>query len=216
MKRDPVPAQLIPLAWTPLGITMGEGRQGVGIALAGLYDWIDRTFPAEDERAFVASMRDLELLIRVGWESPYPERLDERSVLNVEDLPDDVVDALARPAEALVQCAACRRLCVRDDFAWKEKQLCAWDYHTQVFGKRGPWRAGRYEDRHFETLPACAYIAPELLAELEVEALLTVGELDESATKALVNTLLESEPSRAHMAVKTGSGIVVLREKSLP
>ncbi len=71
-----------------------------------------------------------------------------------------------------MQCAACRRLCVRDDFVWKEKQLCAWDYHAQVFGKRGPWHNGPYEERHFETLPACAYVAVGLLGELGVELVL--------------------------------------------
>jgi hypothetical protein len=216
LKGDKIAAQLIALAWTPLGIAVGEGRQEVGIPLAGLFDWVERTFPPEDEQAFVASMRDVELLARVGWDSPFPERLDDRSVLNVEDLPDELADALARPPGALVQCGACRRLCVRDDFTWKEKQLCAWDYHAQVFGKRGPWREGSYEARHFETLPACAYLAPDLLEELGVEVLLAVAEFDEPATQAIVDTLLEHDRAHSHMAVRTASGITVLREKSLP
>jgi hypothetical protein len=191
---------------------VGVDSQEVGIPLSGLADWIDRTFPPDDERAFIASMRDLELLTRIGWNSPLPDKLDERSVLNVEDLPDEVADALTEPPVALVQCAACRRLCVRDDFKWKEKQLCAWDYHAQVFGKRGPWHEGAYEARHVETLPSCAYVAPALLDELGVEVLLTVAQLSDGATHAIVNALLERDPARSHMAVKTANGLVVLRE----
>jgi hypothetical protein len=191
---------------------MGTDPQEVGLPLSGLIDWIDRTFPADDEHAFVASMRDLELLTRIGWDAPLPQPLGERSVINVEDLPDEVADALAHPPVALVACSACRRLCVRDDFMWKEKQLCAWDYHAQVFGRRGPWREGAYETRHFETLPSCAYVAPELLAELRVDVLLTVAEISDSAAHSIVNALLEGDAGRSHMAVKTASGFVVLRE----
>ena len=205
-------ARLISLAWTPLGIAVGADSQEVGIPLSELVDWIDRTFPPDDEHAFVASMRDLELLTRIGWNSPLPDTLDERSILNVEDLPDEIADALTQPPVVLVQCAACRRLCVRDDFTWKEKQLCAWDYHAQLFGKRGPWHEGAYEPRHLETLPSCAYIAPALLDELGVEVLLTVAELSDDATHAIVNALLERDPARSHMAVKTARGFVVLRE----
>ncbi|MFZ0030571.1 MAG: hypothetical protein WAK84_01700 [Candidatus Cybelea sp.] len=211
-----ITAHLIPLAATPLGLVLGEGRQEAAVPLDGLFDWIDRTFPADDDYAFVASVRDLELLIRTGWHSPYPQDLDERSVLNVEDIPDEMANALARPPVALEQCAACRRLCIRDDFVWKEKQLCAWDYHAQVFGKRGPWREGAYEERHFETLPSCAYVAPGLLTELGVDVLLTVAELSESAVHAIVNRVLELDPARSNMAVKTESGIVLLREAATP
>jgi len=203
---------LLPLAWTPVGVAIGDRRESADVPLPGLYDWIDRAFPADDERSFVASMRDLELLLRVGWSSSLPQRLDESSVINLEDLPDELVDALARPPVELVQCAACRRLCVRDEFVWKEKQLCAWDFHAQVFGKRGPWREGLYEERHFASLPACAYVVPGLLDELGVAVLMSLGELDEPACRRLVEALLQGDPARAHMAVSTGSGLVVLRE----
>jgi len=183
------------------------------VARSGIFEWADRTFPADDERAFVGSLRDLELLLRVGWSSPFPETLDERSILNVEDLPDELIDGLARPALELVQCAACRRLCVRDDFIWKERQLCAWDYHAQVFGKRGPWREGTYEARHFEGLPHCAYLVPELVEELGVEILLTLGDLPEATAHAIVATLLEGTRAPSYMAVRTATGIVLLHEK---
>jgi hypothetical protein len=209
---EPVTARLIPLARTPLGIAVGDSRQDVAVPLSGLFDWMDRTFPAEDEHAFVAPLRDVELLARIGWNAALPERIDESNVINVEDLPEEIVDALAQPPVALVQCDACRRLCVRDDFVWKEKQLCAWDYHAQVFGRRGPWHDGAYEERHFATLPACAYVALPLLAERRVEAVLTVGAVEESVAAAIVNALLAGDAGRPHMAVRTHGGLTVLRE----
>ncbi|MBV8531139.1 MAG: hypothetical protein JO104_07455 [Candidatus Eremiobacteraeota bacterium] len=213
MKDATIAARLIPLARTPLGVTIGDSRQEVGISIGGLFDWVDRTFPPDDENAFVASLRDLELLARIGWDAPFPERLDQGAILNIEDVPEDVADALAVAPMALEQCATCRRLCVRDDFAWKGKQLCAWDYHSQVFGRRGPWHDGQYEERHFETLPSCAYVAPALLAGLGIEPVLTLASLGEPAARAVVNTVLAAESGRSHMAVRAATGIWVLREQ---
>ena len=211
-KNGAITAHLVALAWTPLGIALGEGRQAVQIQLSDLFDWVDRTFPASDEHAFVAPLRELELLARIGWDSKLPQRLDGSNVLNVEDLPEDIAEAISRASVALVQCAACRRLCVRDDFAWKEKQLCAWDYHAQVFGKRGPWRTGPYEVRHLANLPFCAYLVPELVAEMQVDIVVTVDRLPETTVTAIVNAALETAPSRAHLAVRTSSGLAILRE----
>jgi hypothetical protein len=194
-------------------MVLGETRQDVTIARRDLFDWVDRTFPPADDHAFIAPLRDLELLARIGWESPLPEVLSEGNVLNDDDLPDEIAEAFARPAETLVQCATCHRLCVRDDFVWKEKQLCAWDYHTQVFGKRGPWQTRPYETRHLETLPSCAYVAPSLLTDLRVDVILTVGALSEPAARTIVNAALDGAPVSAHMAVRTVAGIVVLREE---
>jgi hypothetical protein len=208
-----ITARLVPVAWTPAGVVVGDTWQNVGIALAGLFDWVDRTFPPEDERAFIAPMRDIELLARIAWEAPLPETIDESSVLNIEDVPEDIADGLAHPPAPVVQCAACRRLCVREEFVWKEKQLCAWDYHTQIFGKRGPWRNGAYEERHFETLPQCAYVAPPLLADTAVDVVLTVSEVDETTAAAMINVLLDADPQRPYMAVRTAAGgFTVLRE----
>jgi hypothetical protein len=212
LKGDRVTATLVPIAWTPLGIALGSTRRGVGLSLGGLFDWIDRTFPADDDHAYVASLRDLELLARIEWNAPFPETLDERCIVNLDDLPDDLAAALAQSPATLIQCGACRRLCVRDDFVWREKQLCAWDYHAQVFGKRGPWRDGLYEPRHFETLPSCSYVAPELLAELGVEVLMTIRELEPAPSAVVLNALLENDAGRPHMVVRTGAGLAVLRE----
>jgi hypothetical protein len=105
---------------------------------------------------------------------------------------------------------------VRDEFVWKEKQLCAWDYHAQAFGKRGPWRNGPYEERHFETLPACAYVAPPLLAELNVEAVLATADLDEAVARNAVNLVLGADASAPHLAVRIEGGYTVLRETAPP
>jgi hypothetical protein len=209
-----ITARLIPVAWTPAGVVVGDAWQNAGIALTGLFDWIDRTFPPEDERAFVAPARDIELLARIGWHAPLPELVDESSVLNIEDVPEEIADALAHPPAPVVACAACRRLCVRDEFVWKEKQLCAWDYHGQVFGRRGPWRNGVYEERHFQTLPACAYVAPPLLLDTGVEVVLVINAVDEATAQAAIAVLLAADGDRPHLAVRTGGGFTVLREPS--
>lgn len=202
----------MPLAWTPAGVVLGDAWQRVGIALTGVIDWADRTFPPEDERAFIAPVRDIELLARVEWSAPVPERLDEDAVLNIEDLPEDVAEGLAHPAAPITQCSACRRLCVRDEFVWKERQLCAWDFHGQVFGKRGPWREGAYEERHFDSLVRCAYVAPALLGELGVEVVLAIEGVEEEIARRLVDVLLAQDEGRAHLAVRTENGLRVLRE----
>lgn len=210
--KGAITARLVSVAWTPIGVVIGDSWQNVGIALPNLLDWVDRTFPPEDEHSFVAPMRDIELLARVQWHAELPETLTDETVLNIEDVPEDIANGLAHPPSTIVQCAACRRLCVRDDFVWKEKQLCAWDYHAQVFGKRGPWRDGPYEDRHFETLPECAYVAPQLLGEMNVEVVMATNSVDESVARSIINLLLEAEADRPHMAVRSGGGFTVLRE----
>jgi hypothetical protein len=207
-----ITARLVPLAWTPVGVVVGDTWQNVGIALSNLLDWVDRTFPPEDERAFVAPMRDIELLARVEWHAELPEALSDEAVLNIEDVPEDVAEGLAHPPAPIVQCAVCRRLCVRDEFVWKEKQLCAWDFHAQVFGKRGPWHDGPYEERFFETLPQCAYVAPPILAEMNVDVILATGEIDATVAQQMINLLLASE-SAPHMAVRSGGSFTVLRER---
>jgi len=88
--------RLVPLAWTPRGVAVGTALQDVGIPLSGLFDWIDRTFPPEDEGAFIASVRDVEILARTRWETPFPQVLDERSVLlrHFVHLADSLIDLL--------------------------------------------------------------------------------------------------------------------------
>jgi len=207
-------AHLVPMAQTPIGTVVGDAWQNVTIATASLLDWLDKTFPPDDERAFVAPLRDIELLARINWQAQLPERLDENSVLNLEDLPEELAEALAHLPEPLVQCAACRRLCVRDHFAWREKQLCAWDYHRQVFGKRGPWRSGAYEPHRLQTVPSAAYVAPPLLDEAGVDVVLAIAGLDESVAQAVLNAILSADARRAHLAVRTPDGYTLLRERS--
>ena len=207
-----VTAHLVPLAQTPIGTVVGQTWQNVTVAVTGLLDWMDSTFPADDERAFVVPVHDIELLLRVSWHVEPPSRLDDASVLNIEDVPEHIAEALAHSAEPLVQCASCRRLCVRDHFTWKERQLCAWDYHRHVFGKRGPWHSGPYEDRHFETLPSVAYVAPPLLEEAGVEVVLGIAGVDDAVARDVINVVLRSKNDVAHLAVHTPDGYTLLRE----
>ena len=205
---------LVPLAWTPAGVVLGEGWQKVGVATSGLAEWVDQTFSPDDERAFVTPVRELELLLRIGWHATPPEALREDALLNPHDLPEDVLDATHIPPTLLVQCPICRRTCVRDDFVWNERRLCAWDFHTSVLGKRGPWRGEAYEERLFETLPRPAYVVPELLEELGVDIVMHTVTLDETIARQLINTAISSASgSRAHMAVRTASGYTLLQER---
>jgi hypothetical protein len=209
-----ITAWLVPLAWTPIGVVLGENWQRVNIAADNLAAWGDTTFAPDDERAFVSSVRDLEMLARIGWHAPVPAELNENVLVNPDDLPDDVLDAFAHPAEALIQCAICRRSCVRDDFVWNERRLCAWDFHATVFGKRGPWHAEPYEERHFATLPSCKYVAHPLLEDVGVDAILAIDDIEESLAHRIINEVIAADPSRAHLAVQTDGGFTVLRERT--
>src|ERR1700710_2484930 len=80
-----VTAWLVPLAWTPIGVVLGENWQRVGLAADNLAGWTDQTFAPSDERSFVSSLRDLELLARTGWFAPVPEVLTEDVVVNADD-----------------------------------------------------------------------------------------------------------------------------------
>ena len=205
-------ATLVPIAHTPLGSVLGDTRQTVRIARDGLLDWIDQTFSPDDEHAFAVPARDVQLLARIGWQAKIPEQLDEQSVINADDLPEEIFGALIYPAEPLVQCALCRRLCIRDHFRWNDRQLCAWDYHRSLFGKRGPWRNGRYERRHFATLPEAQYIAPPLLEEAGAEIALAVSAIEEDVALEAVNLIAQSEPA-PHVLVRTPDSFTLLRER---
>ena len=107
-----VTARLIPLAWTPRGVCVGDGRQDVGIPADGIPEWIDRTFPAEDDHAFVASLRDIEMLTRIGWETPFPESprpaqpcSTSRIFPTKSSRGSRVHTAISSPARCAVRCA---------------------------------------------------------------------------------------------------------------
>jgi hypothetical protein len=209
-----ITAWLVPLAWTPIGVVLGENWQRVNIAADNLAAWGDTTFAPDDERAFVSSARDLEMLARIGWSAPVPSELTEGTLVNPDDLPEDLLDAFAHPAETLVQCAICRRSCVRDDFVWNERRLCAWDYHATVFGKRGPWHAEPYEERHFSTLPSCKYVAHPLLEDVGVDAIVAIDGIEPELAHRIINEVIAADPTRAHLAVKTVGGFTLLRERN--
>ncbi len=205
---------LVPIAWTPVGVTVGEGWQRVSVPADNIGGWVDQTFPAEDDHAFVTSLRDLEVLLRTAWHAEVPESLSESMLLNPEDIPDDVLDGIDGPALPLTQCAVCRRMCVRDHFVWNDRQLCAWDYHATVFGKRGPWRSQPYEERLFETLPAAAYVSPAALDEAGVEVVLIEGGLPEDRMRRIVNLAIGEDSQAAYLAVRTQDGLTLLRERA--
>jgi len=209
-----VTAWLVPLAWTPIGVVLGENWQRVGIAADNLAGWTDQTFDPSDERSFVSSLRDLDLLGRTGWSAPVPEVLTEEAVINPDDLPEDILDALTHPPESLVPCAICRRTCVRDHFVWNERRLCAWDYHQTVFGKRGPWRDAPYEERFWETIPRAAYVAGPLLEEVGVDAVLAIDGLDDALARRLLNDAIAGDAGHPHLAVATAGGYTLLRERA--
>lgn len=211
-EKGQVTAWLVPLAWTPIGVVLGDGWQRVSLAADNIGGWVDTTFPPEDERSFVTPLRDLDMLARVGWHAEVPERLAEAKIVNAEEVPEDVLDGVDHPLAALTPCAVCRRICVRDAFFWNERQLCAWDYHATVFGKRGPWRDDPYDERFFETLPRAAYVAPGLLDELDVAPVLAVAGLAEERMRRLVNLAIEEGGEGAYLAVRTDDGMTVLRE----
>jgi hypothetical protein len=212
-EKGQVTAWLVPLAWTPIGCVTGDAWQRVNIAADNIGGWVDQTFAPDDDRAFVTSLRELDLLARVGWSGATPTELRDEAVVNPDDLPEDVLEALSHPAEALAQCSVCRRTCVRGHFVWQERQLCAWDYHAGVFGKRGPWQDKPYEERFFETLPQARYVAAGLLEENGVDAILAVDGVDETLARRVVLDVMASDPG-PHLAVRTGGGLTLLRERS--
>jgi hypothetical protein len=208
-----VTAWLVPLAWTPIGVAIGETWQRVSIAADNVPGWADQTFSADDERSFVTSPRDMEMLARVGWHAATPTEFGENVIVNPDDLPEDVLDGLAHPPEMLAQCAICRRTCVRDHFVWNDRRMCAWDYHASVFGKRGPWREAPYEEHHFETLPKAKYVAGGLLAEAGADAVLAIDGLDEALARRIIGEVMAAG-SGPHIAVRTEGGYTLLRERS--
>ncbi|MGH7328600.1 MAG: hypothetical protein ACREJX_09655, partial [Polyangiaceae bacterium] len=155
-----------------------------------------------------------ELLMRVGWSAEHPERLNESLILNPEDVPEDVLDALTDEAEPLVTCQVCRRTCVRDHFVWNDRQLCAWDYHTLVFGRRGPWRNEPYAERLWETIPNPRYVSPVLLDQQNVDLVLSLGGVDEALARDVIEQLMRAGGGQPYLAVRVEAGLMLLRERS--
>ena len=106
---------------------------------AGLFDWVDRTFPPEDERAFVAPMRDIELLARISWERRC--RASRRAKRpHIEDVPEE---SSTRLASDLPQLVAMRGLpaALRPRRVRVERESSALGTITRKFSaRRGPWR----------------------------------------------------------------------------
>ena len=92
--------------------------------------------------------------------------------------------------------------------------MCAWDFHATVFGKRGPWHAEPYEERHFATLPSCKYVAHPLLEDVGVDAILAIDDIDVALAQRIINEVIAGDRTRAHLAVQTAGGFTVLRERN--
>lgn len=213
-EKGQLPVVTVPLAWTPVGVAIGEGWQRVLIDENNVGGWVDQTFVPEDERAFIAPLGELELLRRIGWKDGAPERLSAELVLNPQDLPEDVVDALDAPMLPITRCAACRRSCVKDEFLWQERQLCAWDWHRTVFGRRGPWRTESLNRMQFSSVPGAGYVVPALAEEAGAETLMLLGRVDAELAYDVVSTLMERMGDGSYITVSTDSGWVVLRERA--
>ncbi len=211
-----ITAWLVPLAWTPIGVVLGENWQRVNVAADNVAGWSDSTFAADDERAFVSSMRDLEMLVRIGWNVPAPTELSEGMLVNPDDLPEDIVDAFAHPAETLVQCAICRRTCVRDHFVWNDRsQLCAMGLprnRVRASAARGASEPATNE-RHFATLPACKYVAHPLLDDVGVDAVVAIDGIETVLAQRILNDVIAADPGSAYLAARTGTGYTLLRER---
>ncbi|HVA36432.1 MAG TPA: hypothetical protein VNJ51_02335 [Candidatus Dormibacteraeota bacterium] len=213
-EKGQLPVVMAPLAWTPVGVAIGDAWQRVLIDEDNVAGWVDQTFVPEDERAFIAPLGELELLRRVGWRDAVPERLTEEEILNLADLPEDVVDALASPMLPIARCTACRRSCVKDDFVWQERQLCAWDWHRTVFGRRGPWRSEPYNRMQFSSASAAAYVVPALAEEAGAETLMLLGRVDPDLAYDVVSTVIERVGEGSYLTVSTDTGWVLLRERA--
>jgi hypothetical protein len=48
---------------------------------------------------------------------------------------------------------------------------------------------------------------------MKVDVVLAAGEIADATAQQMINLLLSSEPGRAHMAVRSGGGFSVLRER---
>ncbi|MDE2571039.1 MAG: hypothetical protein KGM44_00785 [bacterium] len=213
-EKGQLPVVMVPLAWTPVGVAVGEAWQRVLVDEGNVGGWVDQTFVPEDERAFVSPLGELELLRRIGWKDAVPERLSEELILNLGDLPEDVAEALESPMVAITRCAVCRRSCVQHDFVWQERQLCAWDWHRALFGRRGPWRTEPYNRMQFSGTPRAGYIVPALAEEAGAETLMLLGRIDPELAYDVVTTLMQRLGDGSYITVSTDNGWVLLRERA--
>lgn len=212
-EKGQLPVVMVPLAWTPVGVAIGDGWQRVLVDEDNVSGWVDQTFVPEDERAFLGPLNELDLLRRIGWKDEVPASLSEELVLNLADLPEDVIDGLGSPMLAITRCAACRRSCVKDEFVWQERQLCAWDWHRSVFGRRGPWRTEAVNRAQFSDAPTAGYVVPALAEEAGAETLMLLGRVDPELAYEVVSTLIERLGDCSYITISTDTGWVLLRER---
>ena len=100
--------------------------------------------------------------------------------------------------------------CATSSFG-KRSQLCAWDYHAQVFGRRGPWRTGlrgaplrNAAQRRVRCAAAAARAGCRNRPDRQRGRRRT-------ARARRSTCCLAADPQRPHLAVRTDGGFTVLR-----
>ena len=71
---------------------------------------------------------------------------------------------------------------------------------------------GAYEADRTD-VPHVAYLVPPLLEEAGAQVILGVADLDENLTVRLVETVIGSALTRAHIVVRTPDGLTLVRER---
>ena len=100
-RRQAITARLVPLAWTPIGVVVGDTWQNVGIAL----DEPLRLGRPDLSARGRARVRRADARHRAARAHPVgmrrcPKRIDEGAVLNIEDVPEEVADGACASAAA--------------------------------------------------------------------------------------------------------------------
>ena len=200
-------------AWTPMGVVLGRGpaksRRPAGRALR-----LDRSHFSGRRRSSVRRpLRDLELLLRVGWNSPFPEALDERSVLNVEETPEELARGARR--DRLPRSCSARR-------------AGGSAYATISYGKRNNSALGIITRRCSENaVPGTRATTRSGTSKRCPRALTSCGaarragrrsrarprQVSEATAYTLIKALLENEPVALAHGGAHARGLMVLRER---
>ncbi len=145
----------------------------------------------------------------VGWNAPFPERLDERQRAQHRRPSRQRSPRGSRIRRRARRSARPAARSASATISSGKRSSCAPGITTrQVFGKRGPWHERRRtKSVTSRTLPSCAYVAPQLLVELGVD-----DRPRRSASRRRPRapdrqcTDRRRIPPAPHMAVKTEAG----------
>ena len=158
-------------------------------------------------------MRDLELLARIGW-SAKRRPSSTKTLLSIrDDCPKMFWKRSTHPAETLIQCAICRRTCVRDHFVWNERRL-ARGTTTRSFsagadrGAKSPTKNGLWD-----TLPIPNTSRPTCSTSRHVDLVLSLGGIDEALARRIINEVIAPSGAVAYLAARVEDGFMLLRER---